>query len=159
MFTPAVMCQRPDNKIILSCPLSAVEADLECPFFNNETETKIHCILERVSTRVVVVVVVVQPDCLPMLVRMSWAVMEPKSHSLLPKHLPLHARKSHLRSSSSDKLYNSVFSSITGQVGAMLVKLTETAKTHSAAAQWLLQSVAPLWSTILISDDLDRVAS
>ena len=41
----------------------------------------------------------------------------------------------------------------------MLVKLTEKAKTHSAQAQWLLQSVAPLWSTILILDELDRVAS
>ena len=41
----------------------------------------------------------------------------------------------------------------------MLVKLTEKAKTHSAAVQWLLQSVAPLRSNILISDELDRVAS
>ena len=101
-------------------------------------------ILERISTRVVVVVVVVvaQPDCLPTLVRMSQAVTEPKSHSSLPKHLPLHRRDT-WESSSSDKLYNSVFSGITGH--AMLVKL----KTHSAAAQWLLQSVAPLRSTIL----------
>ena len=37
---------------------------------------------------VVVVVVVAQPDCLPTFVRMSQAVMEPKSHSSLPKHLP-----------------------------------------------------------------------
>ena len=50
--------------------------------------------LERVSTRVVVVVVVAQPDCLPTLVRMSQAVTEPKSHSSLPKHLPLHTQKS-----------------------------------------------------------------
>ena len=42
--------------------------------------------------------------------------------------------------SSSDKLYNSVFSGITGQVGAMLVKLTEKAKTrHSAAAGYFSQ--------------------
>ena len=56
-------------------------------------------LLERVSTRVVVVVVVVvaQPDCLPTLERMSQVVMELKSHSSLPKHLPLHTRKSHLR--------------------------------------------------------------
>ena len=55
--------------------------------------------LERVSTRVVevVVVVVAQPDCPPTLVRMSQAVTEPKSHSSLPKHLPLHTRNSHLR--------------------------------------------------------------
>ena len=55
--------------------------------------------IERISTWVVVVVVVVvaQPDCLPTLVRMSQAVTQPKSHSSLPKHLPLHTRKSHLR--------------------------------------------------------------
>ncbi len=42
--------------------------------------------------------------------------------------------------SSSDKPYNSVFSGITGQVGAMLVKLTEKAKTrHSAAAGYFSQ--------------------
>ena len=48
---------------------------------------------DRVSTRlvVVVVVVVVQPDCLPTHVS---SVTEPKSHSSLPKHLPLHTRKS-----------------------------------------------------------------
>ena len=56
-------------------------------------------ILERVNTRVVVVVVVVvaQPDCLSTLVRMSQVVTEPKSHNSLPKHLPVHTRKSHLR--------------------------------------------------------------
>ena len=49
-------------------------------------------LVERVSTRVVVVVVVVveQPDCLPTLVRR----MSPKSHSSLPKHLPLHTEES-----------------------------------------------------------------
>ena len=43
----------------------------------------------------------------------------------------------------------------------MLVKLREKAKTHSAAAQWRVDglSVAPLRSTILILDELDRVAS
>ena len=46
---------------------------------------------------VAVVVVVAQTDCLLTLVRMSQAVTEPKSHSSLPKHLPLHTRKSHLR--------------------------------------------------------------
>ena len=41
----------------------------------------------------------------------------------------------------------------------MLVKLTEKAKTHSAAAGYFTESVAPLRSNILISDELDRVAS
>ena len=41
----------------------------------------------------------------------------------------------------------------------MLEKLTEMAKTHSAAAQWFLQSVAPLRSIIFILDEFDRVAS
>ena len=36
------------------------------------------------------VVVVVQPDCLATLVRR----MSPKSHSSLPKHLPLHTEES-----------------------------------------------------------------
>ena len=41
----------------------------------------------------------------------------------------------------------------------MLVKLTEKAKTHSAAAQWLLQSACTATVPNLISDELDRVAS
>ena len=54
---------------------------------------------ERVSTRVVVVVVVVvvQPDKSTYACVHVTSVTEPKSHSLLPKHLPLHTRKSHLR--------------------------------------------------------------
>ena len=50
-------------------------------------------IIERVSTRVVVIVVVLvaQPDCLPTHVS---SVTEPKSHSSLPKHLPLHTEES-----------------------------------------------------------------
>ena len=104
-------------------------------------------------------VVVAQPDCLPTLVRMSQAVTEPKSHSSPLKHLPLHTRKSHLRRFIQRQTLQFSLYGITGQVGAMLVKLTEKAKTHSAAAQWFLQSVAPLRSTILILDEFDRVAS
>ena len=56
--------------------LDAIKMDelpsFECWIHNNRV---FHQPLERVSTRVVVVVVVVvaQPDCLPMLVRMSQA--------------------------------------------------------------------------------------
>ena len=85
------------------------------------------------------------------------SVTEPKSHSSLPKHLSLHTEES-LDEPSSDKLYKSVFSGITAQVGATFVKLTEKAK-DALGGSWLLQSVAPLRSTILISDELDRVAS
>ena len=126
----------------MSVPLTAA-----CPACADQNIAAHPRMMSRVSTRVVVVVVVVvaQPDCLPKLVRMSQAVTEPKSHSSLPKHLPLHTEVT-WKGSSSDKLYSSVFSGITGQVGGILVKLTEKAKTHSAAAQWLLQSVAPLRS-------------
>ena len=41
----------------------------------------------------------------------------------------------------------------------MLVKLTEKAKTHSAAAGYFSQLHRRLRSTIFISDELDRVAS
>ena len=72
---------------------------------------------------VVVVVVVAQPDCLPTLVRMSQAVTEPKSHS----SLAINTRPfTHVRvtgeGSSSDKLYNSVFSGINGQIALLFVK-------------------------------------
>ena len=40
----------------------------------------------------------------------------------------------------------------------MLVKLTKKGN-DAFGGSWLLQSVAPLRSTILISDELDRVAS
>ena len=41
------------------------------------------------------VVVAAQPDCLTTLVRMhASSVTEPKSHSSLPKHLPLHTEES-----------------------------------------------------------------
>ena len=54
---------------------------------------------------VVVVVVVAQPDCLPMLVRMPQA-SEPRSHRSLPKHLPLHTEESLEK---IQPVYNSVF--------------------------------------------------
>ena len=52
---------------------------------------------QSVRTRVVVlvVVVVVQPDSLPTLVRNVSSVTEPKSHRSPPKHLPLHTEESH----------------------------------------------------------------
>ena len=100
--------------------------------------------IERVSTRVVVA----QPDCMSTYAcAHASSVTEPKSHRSLPKHLPLHTEESlekvHpvrdllLYLWSSDKLYNSVFSGITGQVVVMLEKLTT--KTHSAAAGYFNQ--------------------
>ena len=66
------------------------------------------------------------------------SVKEPKSHRSLPIHLPLHTEwRVTWEGSSSDKLYKSVFSGITGQVVVTLVKLAT--KTHSAAAGYFSQ--------------------
>ena len=40
--------KRPTVLNTISVSLCAVEADLECPFFNTETETKIHIIMSCV---------------------------------------------------------------------------------------------------------------
>ena len=94
-------------------------------------------ITERVSTQVVVVVVVVvaQPVYLHLCVCLKCNVAE-VSQIATWTPAPSHRRVT-WEGSFSDKLYKFVFCGITGQVVAMLVKLTT--KTHSVAAGYFSQ--------------------
>ena len=82
------------------------------------------------------------------------SVTEPKSHSSLPKHLPLHteesAEKVHPATNFTNQRYH--WSS------RCYARKTDRKGKDALGGSWLLQSVAPLRSTILILDELDRVA-